>query len=219
MNVQWKYTGDATNYTGTWLTMLRNYSANQARQSATAFHSRWHDLNGDGRSDYIVHRPNESNYKRFWVKLSSPSGYNTLDWFTANNPGQISWNSTHWVDLNADGKTDLVNEPSSGYTWTITPLISNDTGFIEWGSFTSPKRNSHEKSMYMDMTGDRLPDRVTIAWSGNTSTNIRYYTCLLYTSDAADELTPRARGRGSATDVELIETTYACDSLRILPSR
>jgi hypothetical protein len=80
------------------------------------------DYDGDGRTDFCVFRPSESN----WYLLKSGSGNALAVYhFGANGDKPVS------ADYNGDGKTEIALYRASNYTWYVQ---DTDQGFL--GSWT-----------------------------------------------------------------------------------
>ena len=172
LTISWTYTGNATTYSDQTIALIK-YDHGNPRATNTAHHSRWHDLNGDGRADYTIFNPSSGDSRRFKLRLSGPSGYTNDNWYTSVYPN-VSYAHAHWVDMNSDGLMDLVTESPNNSVYKVHVLLSDGTDFVEWPQHTPPVK-SNETTMYVDITGDHLADRVTIGYVKDSSTQLKYY--------------------------------------------
>ncbi|MEO0438078.1 MAG: FG-GAP-like repeat-containing protein [Pseudomonadota bacterium] len=109
---------------------------------------RWHDLNGDGRDDYVRQHTNG----QWRVMLSTPGGYSHQTW---NSSVGSSATAVYWVDIDQDGKTDLIEKNASG---VVHVSRSTGAGFTPWGGTVT----SADPSRFIDVNGDKLPDLISI---------------------------------------------------------
>nr|MBP7909316.1 VCBS repeat-containing protein [Pseudomonadales bacterium] len=136
---------------------------------------RWHDLNGDGRPDYVY--IDASNRTIHQVRLSSPTGYQAQTW-TTHIMSSVSF--LYWGDINRDGLVDLVAENPSA---AVKVSLSTGSGWTNqtWTGHTKHSTTTYSGSSYSvlsyytklaDMDGDGRPDLVaferfqTQYWNG-----------------------------------------------------
>ncbi|MEQ9379241.1 MAG: FG-GAP-like repeat-containing protein, partial [Pirellulales bacterium] len=128
---------------------------------------RWHDMNGDGKPDYVHPVPDangsypDSNMT-FEVKLSGPSGYTTQTWSAelGGHPKDFVW-----VDIDGDGRTDIVKV--SGSPGRVYAALSTGSGFHNTSSydgfvFPVEQSDSTFTFRFADMNGDGLIDILRI---------------------------------------------------------
>ena len=138
---------------------------------------RWHDLNGDGRPDYVHAQADVwGNYPgsnmNFTVKLTNASGGYTTQTWQAGLGGHPK--DFHWADIDGDGRTDIVKVDDA--TKTIRVARSTGSGFdnsssydgfaytyspLWWAGFSDFK--------FTDMNGDGLLDFVEVFQPGTYS--------------------------------------------------
>ena len=116
---------------------------------------RWHDLNGDGKSDHIM----ASGEYEHAVYLSGSTGHAPALW-----PLSARWYSPRceilYSDLNADGNTDLILlTENPGQPANFDVGLSSPTGFTDVAYGSTAQRDSY---LFVDIDADHLPDLVTI---------------------------------------------------------
>jgi RHS repeat-associated protein len=141
---------------------------------------RWHDMNGDGRKDYVHVVPSANgSYSNidleFQVRLSTPTGYTTKTWHSTLRG--FPWQFV-WADFNGDGLTDILLPKQVGGVTTLYVAQSTGSGFTmrQWAL-------PHKGATYSfrDMNGDTLPDLVSKLYGGmgpNYSLTYDYYVNL-----------------------------------------
>ena len=93
------------------------------------------DLNGDGRTDLLQQYINGNGQLAFFTYLSNGDGTFTSAY---QNPQMLGFNSTIYgpglipVDLNGDGKTDLIQQYNYQGTLYLIPYMSNGDGSFTW---------------------------------------------------------------------------------------
>jgi len=171
---------------------------------------RWHDVNGDGKADYVyVAKSNPlASYVSslqpemlFKIKLSSPTGYSDVVWNTdiVDRPTRLTW-----TDLNRDGKTDAVSFTSrksnnvhvalstgSGInTEEWTPHVKNNQSQLgSSGNFYPISSVSHH---LIDVDADQLPDLVAVenflvpSWIGGVWVYVNFSDIYVHRNTGTD---------------------------------
>lgn len=124
---------------------------------------RWFvDMNADGKLDFIYRRNATSDY---YTKINTGSG--TLPetyWGTTQYAIEHNWELEWFVDLNGDGKSDLVyNRNASNQVYV---KLSNSTGTgLEADTLWATRNwqvdsaaNASASQWFVDLNGDSLPD-------------------------------------------------------------
>jgi RHS repeat-associated protein len=145
-------------------------SSSDAKQENTL--PRWHDLNGDGKADYVHAVQQTGSHSSNWlfsgtyeVMLSGPSGYTNETWSTSPEipPHQLV-NAISWADIDGDGRTDMVTAWKNSTQTDLKIAFSTDSGFEvkTWRgyyNFTDVSYVFANHYLY-DMNGDKLLDLV-----------------------------------------------------------
>ncbi|HED52094.1 MAG TPA: hypothetical protein ENI83_00930, partial [Gammaproteobacteria bacterium] len=110
------------------------------------------DVDGDGLVDLVRH-------KSFWVFGNTPQGFESRG---QQNPAGLptDWDPTlaFEVDMNADGRGDLLSGPDSSGNWTVVQSTGSSFVVKPWGS--SLYANWLYGRRPLDVNGDGLPDMV-----------------------------------------------------------
>jgi hypothetical protein len=139
------------------------------------------DLNGDGKTDLIQQYLTPSGYLALFTYLSNGDGTFTVGYqnpqfagfnSTANGPGLIP------VDLNGDGKTDLIQQwNSNGFLYFFTYLSNGDGTFTTARQYFSASFNSTANGpglILVDLNGDGKSDLIQQSNSNGTLNFITY---------------------------------------------
>lgn len=118
------------------------------------------DINGDGRTDMLELWPGWTYERHSW--LSTGTGF-TL---AANDDGIPIHTDTRFLsgDVNADGRSDLIEIFPNGFSWGRRLYLSNGTGFVQQGAAANSKGGFREDSRFlaMDVNGDGRTDLVEL---------------------------------------------------------
>ncbi|MBN6042128.1 RHS repeat-associated core domain-containing protein [Amycolatopsis sp. 195334CR] len=114
------------------------------------------DINGDGRGDMLeIHPYGFGSQRRSWI--SDGTGFTKA----AEEGGMALSTDARFLpgDVNADGKTDVVEIYPSGFAWGRRVWTSNGTGFTlaSTGSAHGPK-SDNSRFLPMDVNGDGKSD-------------------------------------------------------------
>lgn len=137
------------------------------------------DINGDGLPDKVEHKNYSTGNYGLWVRLNTGSGFGPLqDWGSMPQQQQnyVSWGDNSdvqsmFIDINADGLPDRVhhmnyatNQPG---LWVALNTGKGFEPLVKWLTTTDPDQslpsggyNDDTQSMFQDVNGDGLPDRV-----------------------------------------------------------
>lgn len=123
------------------------------------------DVNGDGRTDLIrVWKSGEQAMAQ--VNLSNGTGYPVKNF----NAAIGSWNAdykNYFVDVNGDGKADLIRIWNTGNGAKAQVNLSNGTGFpVQHSNFAIGGWNPTTKDFFVDANGDGKADLVRI-WNND----------------------------------------------------
>ncbi|QIB64766.1 DNRLRE domain-containing protein [Kineobactrum salinum] len=145
---------------------------------------RWHDMNGDGKPDYVHPVPGWpgatgaatgaylSSDLTFKIMLSQGTGYVTETW-TAELGGHPK--DFTWVDIDGDGRTDIVKLNTVGSTCKSEgAALSTGSGFQNnspYGNVSIPSQSYPTRFVcrLADMNGDGLIDIVRVEELYSTS--------------------------------------------------
>jgi RHS repeat-associated protein len=118
------------------------------------------DVNGDGRGDLIV-RVAAGGQETVTAYVAAPGGCA----FTASGPATVAAGARYvWpMDVNADGRGDLLYGSSNGQMVTLQPVISGSGGFTP-GTSSQVGLATNARFFPSDVNGDGMVDLVQ-AWS------------------------------------------------------
>jgi uncharacterized repeat protein (TIGR01451 family) len=167
---------------------------------ATGWHATAGDLNGDGRTDFLLYRGSAS---MFQVLLAFSKGDGT---FAFQFGTQISGNFNGWAlslaDLNGDGRADLVASAiSSQGTWLDTFVSNGDGTFTQAGNYFNPQGGY--QMFTADIDGDGRSDVIFFAFTGGNFTTITFRT-----PGQALAATSFTTGLGATTTTGYVSLTY-----------
>jgi hypothetical protein len=129
------------------------------------------DLNGDGREDLIVRRPNPSGTNTYAVYLQDTNGLFSAE-PTVTCDEKSDWHSwLCWADLNGDGKVDLIKSTWLNEPWFVAGIRSGKVLVRiffadEHGQLPAEPQQVLRKSDWtaalpvLDIDGDGFPDLV-----------------------------------------------------------
>ncbi|GHD29546.1 RHS repeat-associated core domain-containing protein [Parahalioglobus pacificus] len=174
ITMEWQHTGTPSFTAGSMTvpTFVGN-SSTYASAAATAPFDynvpRWHDMNGDGKPDYVHPMPNAhghypSSNMTFRIMLSTPTGYTTQDW-----PSHIGGHPKdfHWVDIDGNGTTDIVKVVAT--TGVVDAALSTGSGFTSGSPYDTFSFAVADAYRLADMNGDGLIDIVKFFHSNATN--------------------------------------------------
>ena len=182
--ISWKGTG-ATSYSTSTMNTLTNTAYTGGQQNNTPLRHttpRWHDLNGDGRDDYLLWNPTRANSQEFDVLLTQPGGgYQQETWTTGVSIPLSSFTLLHYGDVDGDGRVDVIY-PTNSSQATFYVFFSRDTGFVTENYGVHAKEN---KVLLRDMNGDHRLDLVTIKETYSSSANRMKYDVKVHLNSGA----------------------------------
>lgn len=155
------------------------------------------DVNGDGKSDFIEIRPPGTKAGK-WVRhiwLSNGTGFasGTQD----STSAAYNLNVRHLtIDVNGDGRTDMVELYQSGSSYLRATYLSNGTDFTLTSTESGIRYDPYSEFFAMDVNGDSKGDLVEVRpnsvtwerhiWLSNGTTG--------FTSGAVDNAMPYNAG-------------------------
>ena len=111
------------------------------------------DFNGDGKDDIANFDP---LYAKWWVSLSTGSGFNTSHWETSNTSHTMT--SFHVGDFNGDGKDDIAYIESDNYNIWVGLSTGNGFETTMWQNLGSQGGSGWQTSLLGDFNGDGKDD-------------------------------------------------------------
>ncbi|WP_283810164.1 FG-GAP-like repeat-containing protein [Herbaspirillum sp. C9C3] len=118
------------------------------------------DINGDGRSDIAIPVTSGAWDGSWNICLATDTGFNCST--VSTNLATYAYN-IHVVDLNGDGKSDLMG-PVGGGSWNV--CLSNGAGF-SCNTWTSNNAATVANTLIADVNGDGRSDMLTPVGNGN----------------------------------------------------
>ena len=124
------------------------------------------DLNGDGKIDAVVTHVSQAIYTIFLgTGLGTFSTLQPTSTFAIIG-GQVANNTTRLIDLNNDGKLDMILGTTSN---NVHYYLGNGTGLVnQIGSLNYAAGGNVVSQVAVDFNGDNLPDLVTANVNNNT---------------------------------------------------
>ncbi len=115
------------------------------------------DVNGDGKSDLILHTQNGSNgYFRVYLSTGDSFKYSGTTYST----GLTYTYNQSFTDINGDGKSDLVLHTQNGSTGYIRVYLSNGSSFEFTGAYYPSGLSYTYDRSFADINGDGKSDLV-----------------------------------------------------------
>ena len=144
----------------TFTTLASNGGFSEKQWYANPLHYSWSefwraDVNGDGKMDIVYRNQSDTGID---VRLST-LGASAPATTWCSNPRPNSWSKFWLVDVNGDGRSDLVYMNSTDTTLDVR--LSTGSGFASatpWSS--NPGPNAWSKFWMVDVSGDGRPDLV-----------------------------------------------------------
>lgn len=183
IELQWKAEG-APSYVESQIVVPHNDTISQTCDRKQMIfgskYPRWHDFNGDGKSDYVNIVLESSDYQNanmngvlnrdsfeYELLLSSPTGHAPATWVSESRelPHLL-----RWMDLNRDGKTDVISlrkdsdagiqvalSTGSGFDNQIWAEHVSNATTVQLGKTYPITRTSYD---LVDVDADLLPDLI-----------------------------------------------------------
>lgn len=132
------------------------------------------DVNGDRQIDYAFQA--NTMVAKLARKSAATPGYWSgeqlnLRGIPVETAAAVAVGLATWVDLNADGRTDLVRLPNQSEPASIYWNLNQENGEVEFSkTFVAADPNDHTafSSTFADVNGDGIPDRYALSNDGRT---------------------------------------------------